>query len=160
MKTKEKAIPHPRIVSRDEWIVERKKLLEREKELTRHGDRVNAERRRLPMVKIEKEYVFDGPEGKRSLGELFDGRRQLIVYHFMFDPEWDKGCSRCTRFDGLNRPSSGNQNHKETQMLTIFIEAPTGIRGDAKKRLMEKTTAALDEAYHIIAQEAEIELSR
>src|SRR5450432_864524 len=90
--------PHPRIVSQDEWLAERKKLLAEEKELTKHHDRVNAERRRLPMVKIEKDYVFDGPNGKPSLLDLFEGRRQLIVYHFMFDPAWDKGCPGCTGF--------------------------------------------------------------
>src|ERR1700680_819917 len=84
--------PHPPIVSR----AERKKLLAHEKELTKHYDRVNAERRRLPMVKIEKDYFFDGPHGKPRLKDLFDGRRQLIVYHFMFDPTWDKGCTGCT----------------------------------------------------------------
>jgi predicted dithiol-disulfide oxidoreductase (DUF899 family) len=86
----------PAIVSRDQWLVERKKLLDHEKDLTKHYDRVNAERRRLPMVKIEKDYVFDGPTGKPSLKDLFAGRRQLIVYHFMFDPTWDKGCPGCT----------------------------------------------------------------
>jgi len=91
-------IAHPPIVSRDQWLVERKKLLADEKELTKQSDRVNAERRRLPMVKIEKDYVFDGPNGKPSLKDLFEGRRQLIVYHFMFDPTWDKGCSGCTGF--------------------------------------------------------------
>ena len=91
-------VPHPPIVSRDQWLAERKKLLEDEKELTRHYDRVNAARRRLPMVKIEKDYVFDGPNGKQNLKALFDGRRQLIVYHFMFDPAWDQGCSGCTGF--------------------------------------------------------------
>jgi predicted dithiol-disulfide oxidoreductase (DUF899 family) len=92
------AIPHPPIVSLDQWLAERKKLLADEKELTKHYDRINAERRRLPMVKIEKEYVFDGAKGKPNLKALFDGRRQLIVYHFMFDPTWDKGCSGCTSF--------------------------------------------------------------
>jgi predicted dithiol-disulfide oxidoreductase (DUF899 family) len=91
-------IPHPKIVSRDAWLVERKKLLAHEKELTKHRDRINAERRRLPMVKIEKDYVLDGPNGKQSLKALFDGRWQLIVYHFMFDPAWDKGCSGCTGY--------------------------------------------------------------
>jgi predicted dithiol-disulfide oxidoreductase (DUF899 family) len=89
-------IPHPRIVSRDQWLAERKKLLADEKEFTKHYDRINAERRRLPMVKIEKDYSFDGSNGKQSLKALFEGRRQLIVYHFMFDPAWDKGCSGCT----------------------------------------------------------------
>src|ERR1700730_10995151 len=91
-------IPHTPIVSRDQLLVERKKLLVDEKELTRRHDRVNADRRRLPMVKIEKDYVFDGPNGKLNLNALFNGRRQLIVYHFMFDPTWDKGCSGCTGF--------------------------------------------------------------
>ena len=91
-------IPHPPLVSREQWLVERKKLLTNEKELTKHHDRVNAQRRELPMVRIEKNYVFDGPNGKRSLKDLFEGRRQLIIYHFMFDPVWDKGCSGCTSF--------------------------------------------------------------
>ena len=89
---------HPRIASRDEWLAERKKHLQHEKELTKHHDRVTAERRRLPMVKIDKDYAFDGLEGKRRLRDLFDGNHQLIVYHFMFDPEWDKGCPGCTGF--------------------------------------------------------------
>jgi len=91
-------IAHPPVASRDQWLAERKRLLASEKELTKHYDRVNAERRRLPMVKIEKDYSFESPAGKRSLGELFEDRRQLIVYHFMFDPAWDKGCSGCTGF--------------------------------------------------------------
>ncbi len=89
-------ISHPPIASRDEWLASRRELLVAEKELTRHKDRVNAERRRLPMVKIEKDYEFDSPEGKVSLVDLFDGRRQLIMYHFMFDPAWEKGCPGCT----------------------------------------------------------------
>ncbi|MCC6606131.1 MAG: DUF899 domain-containing protein [Anaerolineae bacterium] len=91
-------LPHPRIATREEWLAARETLLEHEKEATRHYDRVSAERRRLPMVKVEKSYLFDGPEGKRSLLDLFDGQRQLIVYHFMFDPAWEKGCMGCTGF--------------------------------------------------------------
>lgn len=89
---------HPPIVSRDEWRARRMQLLEREKEATRLRDRVAAERRQLPMVRIEQDYVFEGAAGKRRLPELFDGRIQLIVYHFMFDPESDKGCPGCTGF--------------------------------------------------------------
>ena len=92
------AIAHPPIVSREAWLATRTALLDREKELTRHQDRLSAERRRLPMVRVEKQYTFDGPEGKRSLLDLFAGRRQLIVYHFMFDPDWEKGCSGCTGY--------------------------------------------------------------
>lgn len=91
-------IAHPPIASREEWRAARVALLGQEKELTRYHDRVSAERRRLPMVRIEKEYVFDSPTGKRSLADLFDGRRQLIVYHFMFDPQWEAGCPGCTGF--------------------------------------------------------------
>ena len=92
------AISHPPIASREEWLSRRLALLQQEKELTRHHDRVNAERRRLPMVPIEKDYSFEGPDGQRSLGDLFEGRRQLIVYHFMFDPAWDEGCPGCTGY--------------------------------------------------------------
>jgi len=91
-------IPHPPIVSREQWLAQRKKLLAHEKDLTRQRDRTNAERRRLPMVKIAKPYVFDSPKGKCGLADLFAGRRQLIVYHFMFDPAWEKGCPGCTRY--------------------------------------------------------------
>lgn len=92
------SIPQPSIVSQAEWLVERKKVLADEKELTKHGDRVHAQIRRLPMVKIEKEYLFDTPNGRQSLADVFEGRRQLIIYHFMFDPEWNKGCSGCTSY--------------------------------------------------------------
>src|SRR5258708_19539803 len=91
-------VPHPPIVSRDRWLSERKKVLAQEKELTRQYDRVNAERRRLPMVKMEKNYLFESPGGELSLKDLFEGRRQLVVYHFMFDPAWERGCPGCTRY--------------------------------------------------------------
>ena len=87
---------YPQIVSREEWLVAREALLMKEKEATRERDRLNAERRRLPMVKIDKEYFFEGPDGKASLFDLFEGRSQLVVYHFMFDPNWDEGCPGCS----------------------------------------------------------------
>lgn len=89
---------HPPIASAADWRAQRLRLLEQEKEATRHHDRVAAERRRLPMVRVEKKYVFDGPEGKRSLRDLFRDRQQLVIYHFMFDPAWEKGCPGCTGF--------------------------------------------------------------
>lgn len=92
------SIAHPPIVSPAEWRSRRVELLAEEKELTRRRDGIAAKRRRLPMVRIEKDYVFAAPEGERRLRDLFDGRRQLIVYHFMFDPAWEKGCPGCTGF--------------------------------------------------------------
>jgi predicted dithiol-disulfide oxidoreductase (DUF899 family) len=86
----------PTIASREEWLAARKELLVKEKELTRARDALNTERRNLPMVEIEKDYRFTGPEGTVGLLDLFDGRRQLIVSHFMFDPAWDEGCPSCT----------------------------------------------------------------
>ncbi len=86
----------PRVVSRAEWLAARKQHLSKEKEFTRLRDQLSAERRRLPMVRIDKEYVFDGPNGRTSLRDLFEGRRQLVIYHFMFDPSWDEGCPSCS----------------------------------------------------------------
>jgi predicted dithiol-disulfide oxidoreductase (DUF899 family) len=86
----------PEVVSRDEWLAARRALLAKEKALTRQRDAVNAERRRLPMVRVDKQYVFDGADGKARLLDLFAGRRQLVVYHFMFDPAWDEGCPSCS----------------------------------------------------------------
>ncbi len=86
----------PEITSRDEWLVARKQLLQREKERTRAGDALKADRRRLPMVPIDKPYVFQGLQGEASLVDLFEGRRQLILQHFMFDPSWKEGCPSCS----------------------------------------------------------------
>ncbi|HJZ75945.1 MAG TPA: DUF899 domain-containing protein [Vicinamibacterales bacterium] len=86
----------PQIVSRPEWIAARKALLVLEKEASRQRDALSAERRKLPMVEIDKAYVFDGPDGPTTLRELFKDRRQLIVYHFMFDPQWEEGCKSCS----------------------------------------------------------------
>ena len=84
------------IVSPEEWLVARKDLLSSEKQLTRLRDKLAAERRALPWVKIEKEYVFDAPDGKVTLADLFAGRNQLVIYHFMFGPDWQEGCPSCS----------------------------------------------------------------
>ena len=84
------------VVSRDKWLAERKTLLAQEKELTRLRDQIASKRRALPWVRIEKNYLFDAPEGKRSLADLFEGRRQLMVQHFMFGPGWEQGCPSCS----------------------------------------------------------------
>ena len=85
-----------RIVSRDEWLVARKLHLAKEKEITRLRDELSRQRRELPWVKLEKRYVFDGPGGRPTLADLFDGRSQLVVYHFMFGAEWNEGCPSCS----------------------------------------------------------------
>jgi predicted dithiol-disulfide oxidoreductase (DUF899 family) len=91
-----RTVDNPKIVSREEWLVARKKLLAREKRLTRERDAIAAERRQLPWVKVEKNYVFDAPSGKKTLADLFNGKSQLIVYHFMFGPDWQEGCPSCS----------------------------------------------------------------
>jgi predicted dithiol-disulfide oxidoreductase (DUF899 family) len=95
-----------KVVSQREWLAARKKLLADEKKFSKLRDQLALKRRKLPWVKVEKEYVFDGPAGKVSLGGLFDGKSQLIVYHFMFSPDWKEGCPHCSfwadHFDSVN----------------------------------------------------------
>jgi len=110
----------PQIASREEWLAARTELLEREKELTRRRDALGAQRRRLPMVEIDKPYVFRGADGEATLVDLFDGARQLIVGHFMFDPSWDDGCSSCTA--GVDEMSPGLLEHlraRDTQLVLV-----------------------------------------
>ncbi len=107
----------PDVVSRDEWLAAREALLAKEKELTRRRDALNAERRNLPMVRIEKEYVFTGPAGDASLLDLFEGRLQLILGHFMFDPEWEDGCPSCSA--GADEVSDGLLEHLHARDTTL-----------------------------------------
>ena len=89
-------IERPKVVSEAEWLAARKELLRKEKELTRRRDELGKQRRELPWVRVEKEYTFDGPSGNEKLSDLFAGRSQLVVYHFMFGPEWQEGCPSCS----------------------------------------------------------------
>jgi predicted dithiol-disulfide oxidoreductase (DUF899 family) len=111
-------VNHP-VVTRDEWVAERKTLLAREKELSRLSDQIARERRALPWVRIEKNYVFDGLEGRRTLAELFEGRRQLLVQHFMFAPGWEQGCPSCSfmadHSDGMNVHLA----HRDATLLAV-----------------------------------------
>lgn len=112
----------PRIVSRDEWRDEREKLMVREKAHTRAQDALNAARRRLPMWRIEKDYVFDGPDGRSSLAELFAGRRQLILYHFMFGANATEGCDGCSMVvDNMCHPA---HLHARDISLVLVSRAP------------------------------------
>ncbi|WP_141576429.1 DUF899 domain-containing protein [Actinomadura sp. WMMA1423] len=99
----------PDVASREEWLAARKELLVKEKELTRARDALNSARRRLPMVRVDKQYAFEGPEGEASLLDLFEGRRQLYLVHVMWDPEWERACRSCS--SGLAEISVGLLRH-------------------------------------------------
>jgi predicted dithiol-disulfide oxidoreductase (DUF899 family) len=128
---------YPQIVTRDEWLAARAELLVKEKEATRARDKLNAERRRLPMVKIDKAYTFEGPDGKVGLFDLFHGRRQLIVYHFMYDPSWDAGCPSCTNLVD-NIPFRVARIHTHDTSLILVSRTPLA-KLDAYKARMNWT---------------------
>jgi len=109
----------PEVVSHEEWLAARRDLLVKEKAMTRARDALNADRRRLPMVRVEKDYSFEGPEGHVHLPDLFDGHRQLIVQHFMFDPEWDDGCPSCTA--SADEISDGLLAHLHTRNTNFVV---------------------------------------
>lgn len=126
-------VEYPRVASRAEWLAARKALLAKEKDLTRYRDTVNAERRRLPMVRIDKEYVFESPAGRVSLLDLFEGRRQLIIYHFMFDPSWSEGCPSCSFLvDNIGRLA---HLHARDTSLALVSRAPLAKIEPFKKRM-------------------------
>jgi predicted dithiol-disulfide oxidoreductase (DUF899 family) len=124
----------PKIVSPDEWLAARKDLLAREKQLTRARDALNADRRRLPMVRIERDYEFEGPDGTVGLADLFEGRLQLILGHFMFDPRWDDGCPSCSA--GADEVSDGLLEHLHVRDTTLAYvsRAPLAKIEDYKAR--------------------------
>jgi predicted dithiol-disulfide oxidoreductase (DUF899 family) len=110
----------PDVTSREEWLVARKELLTREKRHTREKDALNRARRELPMVKVEKDYRFEGPEGSVGLLDLFGGCRQLAVQHFMFDPSWDEGCPSCTaEVDELSDGLLAHLRVRETAFVLV-----------------------------------------
>jgi predicted dithiol-disulfide oxidoreductase (DUF899 family) len=109
----------PRIASREDWLAARKALLAKEKDLTKQRDALSTERRELPMVEIEKDYTFDGVNGTVNMLDLFEGRRQLIVYHFMFHPEWEDGCPSCTA--GVDEVARGLLEHLHTRDTTYAL---------------------------------------
>ena len=124
----------PEIATREQWDAARKELLRREKELTRLRDALNADRRRLPMVRVDKEYEFEGPQGATGLAGMFDGHRQLIVHHFMFDPEWVDGCPSCTaQADELSQGELEHLRVRDTAYAAIS-RAPLARLEDYKAR--------------------------
>ncbi|AGA28976.1 DUF899 domain-containing protein [Singulisphaera acidiphila] len=122
------------IVSPEAWIIARKELLEKEKELTRLSDEVSRQRRQLPWVKVEKPYRFEGPAGTETIADLFEGRSQLIVYHFMFAPGWTEGCPGCSfisdHIDGANLHLA----HNDVTLIAVS-RAPLAEFEAFKKRM-------------------------
>ena len=125
---------HPKTVSRAEWLVARKKLLTKEKELTRARDALSAERRELPWVRVEKEYLFDTTDGEKSLADLFDGRSQLVVQHFMLGPGWTEGCVGCSFFADHVEGALVHLAHRDVTFVAIS-RAPVPEIESFKKRM-------------------------
>jgi len=114
----------PTIATRDEWLAARKALLVKEKQFTKDRDALSTQRRNLPMVEVETDYVFDGAKGPARLIDMFDGRAQLIVYHFMFDPEWDDGCPSCTAGTDELSPGFFEHLHARDTSYAMISRAP------------------------------------
>jgi predicted dithiol-disulfide oxidoreductase (DUF899 family) len=124
---------HP-VVSRDEWLAARTAFLVKEKEFTRLRDDLCRQRRALPWVKVEKSYVYDGPSGKESLADLFEKRSQLVVYHFMFSPEWDQGCKHCSFWADHFDAARVHLKHRDV-VLVVISRAPLAKIEPFKKRM-------------------------
>jgi predicted dithiol-disulfide oxidoreductase (DUF899 family) len=149
-----------KVVSRGEWLAARKALLADEKALSKARDRVAEQRRELPWVKVDKEYVFDTPDGRQTLAQLFDGRSQLIVYHFMFGPGWEEGCPGCSfladHIDGANLHLA----HHDVTLLAVS-RAPRSEFEPFKKRMgwhfkwLSSADSDFNFDYHVSAGEAE-----
>jgi len=123
-----------KVVSREKWLVSRKEFLAKEKEFTRLRDQLSQQRRELPWVKVNKEYLFDGPDGKETLADLFKDRSQLIIYHFMYGPGWQQGCPSCSfwadNFNGIVI----HLKHRDISLLAVS-RAPLDELKAYKKRM-------------------------
>jgi predicted dithiol-disulfide oxidoreductase (DUF899 family) len=154
-----------RIVTREDWIAARKALLAKEKEFTRARDALSAARRQLPWVKVDKEYVFEGPDGSETLADLFAGRSQLIVYHFMFGPDWQEGCPSCSyladHFDGAIM----HLNHRDVSMV-VASRAPLDKLEGYRKRMgwrfkwLSSLGSDFNQDYHVSFSPAEMDAGK
>ena len=123
-----------KVVSQKEWLTARKRLLLKEKKFSKARDQLNRERRALPWVKVEKEYVFDSPEGKVTLADLFDGKSQLVTYHFMFGPGWGDGCPHCS-FWADHYDGAGYHIGARDTSLVVVSRAPLKEIQPFRKRM-------------------------
>ncbi len=155
----------PKVVPHEEWIEARKSFLAKEKEFTQLRDALSRERRELPWERVENNYVFDGPNGKESLSDLFDGRSQLIVYHFMYGPDWDEGCKSCSYLADQFNPAIVHLNHRDVSMVAVS-KAPLPVLEDFKKRMswQFKWVSSFDNDfnrdYHVSFTQEEIDSGR
>lgn len=133
-KSSSSSITNHKVVSPSEWLVARKALLKKEKEFTKLRDELSQQRRDLPWEQVNKEYVFEGPNGKETLSELFDGRSQLIVYHFMFDPSWEAACLHCSFWADNFNPIVVHLNHRDVTMIAVSRASYSKI-ASYKKRM-------------------------
>jgi predicted dithiol-disulfide oxidoreductase (DUF899 family) len=108
-----------KVVTREEWLIARKEHLVQEKEFTRLRDELSKARRELPWVELEKDYAFDGANGKEHLSDLFDGRHQLLIYHFMYGPDWEEGCPSCSFWADNYDRSVIHLNHRDISMVAV-----------------------------------------
>ena len=123
-----------RVVSREEWLAARKILLDKEKAFTRLRDDLSRERRELPWVKVDTPYVFEGPKGRETLADLFENRSQLVVYHFMFGPEWDQGCTHCSFWADNFNPLPVHLKHRDVTLVAVS-RAPLAKIEPFRKRM-------------------------
>lgn len=124
---------HDRIVSREEWLNARKALLAREKEFTRFRDQLNTQRMALPWVKVDKDYVFDTPNGRKTLAQLFDGRSQLLIYHFMLGAGWDAGCTGCSFIADHIAGARMHINHHDVTLMAVSRAPLSEIEAYSKR---------------------------
>ncbi len=151
-----------KILSHEQWVEARKRLLEKEKEFTRARDVLSRERRELPWEQVTESYAFDGPDGKESLADLFDGRSQLIVYHFMYGPDWDAGCKSCSFIADHFEPAIIHLNQRDVSMVAVS-RAPLATLEALKKRMgwsfkwVSSLGNEFNRDYHVSFTEEEID---
>lgn len=153
---------NPKVVSHNEWIEARTAFLEKEKEFTRQRDALSKARRDLPWERVEKTYVFDGPAGKESLSDLFDGRSQLIVYHFMYGADWEAGCTSCSYLADHFDPAVVHLNHRDVTMVAAST-APLPVLEKFKARMgwtfkwLSAADSGFNHDYHVSFSQQEID---
>jgi predicted dithiol-disulfide oxidoreductase (DUF899 family) len=152
--------PH-KIVSHQDWIAARKELLTKEKEFTRLRDSLSQARRDLPWERVETRYLFDGPDGKESLADLFAGRSQLVVYHFMLGPDWEEGCKSCSLLADHFEPAVVHLAHRDVSLVAVS-RAPFAQIAAFRQRMgwtfkwVSSFETAFNRDYHVSFSEQEI----